>query len=1027
MGESQRFTVKLPRFNERSFAVGCSRQLVRSIAHPSSSKCPSPILSREIMSQHSLRFVILVAVFGWAGTAFAQAPKAQPVYNTDGVQVQTNTAELLGSVTPDVIHVDIHNDPVGQEWRPGDPVREIPRQHWADPAVFAAGQRTAVNPVPAGVDKLAQLQREYDATVSPLGRAFTTPVLNFEGAPGTTLPPDPSGDVGATHFVEAVNASGGTRVRVFNKSDGAVVGNFILTTQLVGTGACASALGDPIVVYDGLADRWVITEFSSQSGRTLCVYVSATNNALGGTWYRYGFQTAGFPDYPKYGVWPNAYYVGANEGSVSGQRPLLALERAPMLTGATARFVRVNVPNLAGFGFQMTTPATVTGTDAPPATAPGIFMRHVDDEAHLPGSNDPTRDYLQIWQFAVDWVPATPTTTLTGPSQVFISEFSSDLNGLTAFNAFPQPNGQKLDPLREPIMNVLMYRNFGSYETLVGNMVTDVDAADTGGVRWFELRRSGISNPWTLFQEGTYAPADAGGPADRWMAGIGVDSSGNLGLAYSVTRQSPGIFASLRYTGRLNGDPIGVMTAAETELATGERSQTNERWGDYHQMGVDPVDGCTFWFVGEYMGPAGSTNNTRVGAFRHDNCGTPSFTLSPATTSANVCVQGTPVQLPANTISVGSINSYNSPVSLILSTLPTGISGTFTPSTVATLPGTSTLNLTASPGVAPGTNIVTVQGTSGAIVKTADISLRVSTLVPAAPALTTPANGAMNVPINPTLSWTASAQAASYNVQVSTDSGFSNIVFSGSVSSATNIVVSTGLASSTTYYWRVTGQNTCGTSMQSVVFSFTTVPAPGDCSVGTSARNVFTEDFTNGAGGFTTTGGTGTSWALSTARPSPASGGNAMKSAPNTTTSNQLLTSPAVALPTGQLPLTLAFQRWRFMENNGAAACWDGGFMEASVDGGAFTAIPTTNILNDPYYGPLPGGQAAWCSVAAVNYNALGTLVDLSAWAGSSVRLRWRVTSDTSVADEGWYVDDVRVQVCSPDLIFRNGFDSVTP
>lgn len=974
------------------------------------------------------RAVLALATLGLAMTAIAQAPKSEPVYNRDGVQVQTNTAELLGAVTPDVIHIDIHNDPVGQEWRPGDPVREIPRQHWADPAVFAAGQRPAVNTVPAGTDKLAQLQREYDAAVSPIGRAFTTPVFNFEGAPGTTLPPDPTGDVGATHFVQAVNASGGTRVRVFNKSDGAMVGNFILTTQLVGTGACASALGDPIVVYDGLADRWVITEFSSQSGRTLCVYVSATNDALGGTWYRYGFQTAAFPDYPKYGVWPNAYFVGANEGSASGQRPLLALERAPMLTGATARFVRVNVPNLAGFGFQMTTPATVTGTDAPPANAPGIFMRHVDDEAHFPGSNDPTRDYLQLWQFAVDWTPMTPTTTLTGPSQIFISEFSSNLNGLTAFNAFPQPNGQKLDPLREPIMNVLMYRNFGSYEAMVGNMVTDVDAADTGGVRWFELRRSGgTANPWQLFQEGTYAPADAGGPADRWMAGIGVDKNGDLGLAYSVVRQSPSIFASLRYTGRLDGDPFGVMTATETELATGERSQGNERWGDYHQMGVDPVDGCTFWFVGEYMGPAGSTNNTRIGAFRHDSCGLPNFSLTTSVRSASVCVLASPVALPPNTVSVGPFSGFNSSVSLILSTLPAGITGSFTPPTVAAVPGTSTLNLTASPGVAPGTNVVTVQGTSGALVKTTNIALSATTIIPAAPALATPANGAMNVPINPTLSWTASAQAASYNVQVATDAAFTNVVFSGSVSAATSIVVTTGLASSTTYYWRVTSQNTCGTSAQSAVFSFTTVPAPGDCSVGTSARNVFTEDFTNGAGGFTTTGGTGTSWALSTARPSPASGGNAMKSAANTTTSNQLLTSPTIALPNGQLPVTLAFQRWRFLENNGAAACWDGGFMEASVNGGAFTAIPSANVLNDPYYGPLGSGQPAWCSIAAVDYNALGTLIDLSAWAGSSVQLRWRVTTDTSVADEGWYVDDVRVQVCSPDLMFRNGFDSATP
>lgn len=974
------------------------------------------------------RAVLAAATLGLATSSLAQIEKTEPVYNADGVQVQTAVAELLGTVTPEVIHIDIHNDPVGQEWRPGDPIREIPRQHWNDPAVFATGQRAPINPVANGTDKLAQVQRDYDVTVSPLGRAFTTPVYAFDGAPGTTLPPDPTGDVGAMHYLQAVNASGGTRVRVYNKSDGAQVGNFILNAELGGSGACATGFGDPIVVYDGLADRWLITEFSSSAGRTLCVYVSATNSALSTTWYRYGFQTASFPDYPKYGVWPNSYFVGANESSASGQRPFLALERAPMLTGAAARFVRVNVPNLAGFSFQMTTPATVAGPDAPPANAPGIFMRHVDDEVHFPGSNDPTKDYLQMWQFAVDWTPTTPTTTLTGPSQVFISEFSSNLNGLTAFNAFPQPNGVKLDPLREPIMNVLMYRNLGAYEALVGNLVTDVDGADTGGVRWFELRRSGgIANPWQLFQEGTYAPADAGGPADRWMAGIGIDSSGNLGMGYSVVRQSPGIFASLRYVGRLNGDPAGVMTSTETEFATGTRSQTADRWGDYHQMGVDPVDGCTFWFTGEYLGATSNQNDTRIGAFRHDNCGTPSFTLAPARTSANVCVMGSAVLLPPNTISVGSINSYNSPVSLILSTLPTAISGTLTPPTVATLPGTSTLKLTLSPGVAPGTNVVTVQGTSGAIVKSADITLNVSTLVPTAPALSMPANGAMNVPINPTLSWTASVQAASYNVQVATDPAFANVVFSGSVSSATSILVTAGLASSTTYYWRVTSQNTCGTSMQSAVFSFTTVPAPGDCSVGSSARNVFSEDFTSGLNGFVASGTGASTWALSTARPSLLSGGNAVKATDIATVSNQLLTSPTINLPTGQIPQTLIFQNWRQMERNGTTACWDGGFVEISISGGAFTAVPPAMLLNDSYRGPLPGGQQAWCDDPTRPYSAQGTLVDLSSWAGSPVQVRWRVTTDTSVSKEGWYVDDVRVQVCSPDLTFKNGFDSTTP
>lgn len=956
---------------------------------------------------------------------------AQTFQRPDGVQVQIDSGELLGAVQPEIIEVDIHNDPVGFEWRPGDPIREIPRRHWDDPALLAAMQRDPVNRVAPGVDVLAQLQREFDGYAVHRGGGFTTPLLNFEGAPGTTLPPDPTGDIGPNHYVQAVNASGGTRVRIYDKSDGALVGNFILASTLAGPSACSSGLGDPIVIYDVLADRWVLTEFSPQAGRSLCVYVSATSDPTGSTWYRYAFQMPSFPDYPKYGVWSDAYYVTANESGTAGARPVYAFERAQMLVGGTARFVRLTVPRLNGFGFQLLTPVHFVGDDAPPPGAPGIYMRHVDDEPHFPGTNDPTKDYLQLWELAMNWVPPTPGTVLTGPVKIDISEFSSDINGLTAFNAFPQPNGQKLDPLREPIMNVLMYRNFGSYEAIVGNLVTDVDGADTGGVRWFELRRSGgIANPWQLFQEGTYAPADAGGPADRWMAGIGIDSSGNLALAYSVTRQSPGIFPSLRYVGRLAGDAPGIMTTAETEFATGTRSQSNERWGDYHQMGVDPVDGCTFWFTGEYMGPAGTTNNTRIAAFRHEECGTPTFTLNTSVGNLAVCANPVPVNLAPITVNVGSVNGYNAPVDLVYSVLPPGVSGTLIPSTVATLPGSSIADLTLDAGIVAGENTVTIEGTSGAIVKTRDIVLNVVTATPGAFSLTSPANDAINVPTSPTLSWQASAQATTYTVEVATDATFTSIVFSGTVSGGTSIAVTTPLSTSTNYFWRVRTTNLCGDGETSETFTFKTVPAPGDCDVGSVTTTVFSENFNAGAGGFVATAGVGTAnWALSTARPSPLSGGNAFRATDVAAISDQRLTSPPINLPADQLPITLRYQNWRQIEVNGATGCFDGGMLEISAAGGSFVQLLGARLLNDPYRGPLStawsnpaGGLNAWCDDPARGYTA-DTLVDLSDWAGQSVQLRWRLATDVSVSKEGWYVDDVRIQTCAGDLIYADGFD----
>jgi uncharacterized repeat protein (TIGR01451 family) len=977
-----------------------------------------------------------------AGALLASAGPAAASTRTEDKAASTSASEVtrteyLGLAYPEVLSIDVHNDVPGREWQPGDPVREIPRQHWADPAVLAAQQRMPASPPQA--DPLAELQARFGAPQR--GSSFTTPLQNFEGAPGTTLPPDPTGDIGTTQFVQAVNASGGSRVRVYNKETGALEANFILATTLTGTTPCNQGLGDPIVVFDAIAQRWLITEFSPSAGRALCVYVSANAdaaNTASGNWYRYTFVMPAFPDYPKYGVWNDGYYVGANENGTSGQRPLYVMERAQMLQGLPARFVRVTVPNVSGFGFQLTTPAHFVGSLPPPAGAPGIFMRHRDDEAHNAGSNDPTRDFLELWQLSMNWAPATPVGTLSPVHQVPIAEFSSRLNGLTAFQAFPQPNGQRLDPLREPVMNVLMYRNFGTHESLVGNLVTNtqVDPAIRGAVRWFELRRSsgtGVSG-WQLHNEGTYAPTDADGPIHRWMAGIGIDSAGNLAMGYSVVRQSPALFAGLRYVGRLASDPPGVMTTGESLIVNGERSQTNERWGDYAQMGVDPVDGCTFWFTGEYMGPAGTSNNTRIASFRHSACGEPAFTLSASPNQAAVCAAQPPVSMPPVNITVGSVSGFTDPVALALNPPPpTGISGSFGAATV-TPPGATTLALTLASGVAAGPNTVTVEGSSGALVRTTDIVLNVATALPAQATLVSPANNATNVILQPTLSWSASSQAASYVVEVATDSGFTNIVFTGNVNSGTNVVVGSSLASNTLHYWRVRPSNICGAGQNSAVFSFRTQPAPGDCSGGAVAQTVFSENFSTGAGGFTT-GGTGAqTWALSTVRPSPLSGGNAFLATDIATISDQQLTSPAIVLPTGQQPLTLKYQNFRAIEENGATGCYDGGVLEISVDGGAFTQITGAALLNDPYRGPIAGnyqnplaGLSAWCDANPGRPYA-DTLVDLSPYAGSSVRLRWRLGTDSSVGREGWYVDDVRVQSClAGDFIDPAITLSVTP
>lgn len=960
-----------------------------------------------------------------SATVAAQTGEYKPEVriNADGVR-EVRGAELLGTSYPDVVRVNMAELPPAREWKPGDPLVEIPRQHWE----FKPNQA----PVPVNAvdlnDPLVPLQFNEPLRA---GRAFGTPIVNVAGSTSQASPPDPTGDVGTSHFVQGVNGSGGSEIRIYRKSDGSFVRSFSLVS-LGGTGACASGLGDPIILFDELANRWVLTEFSSQAGRSLCVYVSDTDNleAATVTWYKYTFTMPAFPDYPKYGVWSDAYYVGANESGTSGQRPLYAMDRAKMLAGQPATFQRVTLPNLAGFGFQMTTPADHDGANSPPpAGARGIFLRHRDDESHNSGSNNPTQDFLELYQLAVDFT--TPANTvLTGPVQIPIAEFSSNLNGLTAFNAFPQPNGQKLDPLREPVMNRLAYRNFGSYEALVGNLVTDIDGNDTGGIRWFELRRTGgISQPWVLHQEGTWAgsatPQDG---IDRWMAGISIDESGNIAMAYSMVRQSPALPAQLGYVGREAGDPLGTMTTPETVLIAGVGNHPNERWGDYFQMGVDPVDGCTFWFTGEYM--PSTSKGTRIGSFKFDACGTPTFTINGTNLSQEVCTASGSAALTPVAVNIGSVNGYTTPVNLsFANALPTGFSGGFTPTTV-TPPGSSTLNMSVATSAAPGLTTIGLNGVSGATTKLANLNVTVANALPSVPTLTTPADAATGVALAPTLSWTASSQAKSYVVEVSTDPAFGTIAFTQTISGGgTNVTVSPALSSSTQYYWRVRASNICGTTTNSPVFSFRTVAAPGDCDVGQTTATVFSTDVEGDMSAWATTGSTGAStWAISTARPnSPTKSWLATDIA---TTSDQRLISPSIALPAGATNLTLSFMNDVNMEERSATACWDGGFVEVSTnDGSTWTQVTPAQLLTTPYTGALndgPGnGLQAWCGTLPYRK----TVVNMASYAGQNVRIRFRASTDGSQGDAplGWFVDDIKVQHCTTgpvDLIFKNGFET---
>src|SRR5256885_4508432 len=204
-----------------------------------------------------------------------------------------------------------------------------------------------------------------------------------------------------------------------------------------------------------ISSRWLMSEFASR-GNHLCVYVSRTSDPLGGGWFGYDFGTAEFPDYPKYAVWPDAYYVSTNESAPA----VYALDRGRMIAGLPAGYQRFTAPSLGGFGFQALTPADLDGSTPPPAGAPALFLRHRDDELHDPGANDPTRDFLEVWALHADFgSPASSTFTLA--ATIPVAEFDSELCAASPISScFPEPaGGTPLDPIREVVMWRVQYRN----------------------------------------------------------------------------------------------------------------------------------------------------------------------------------------------------------------------------------------------------------------------------------------------------------------------------------------------------------------------------------------------------------------------------------------------------------------------------------------------------------------------------------------------------------------------------------------
>jgi subtilisin-like proprotein convertase family protein len=822
-----------------------------------------------------------------------------------------------------------------------------------------------------------------------------SPIRNFDGIlfPGVNCncaPPDTNGEVGATQYVQMVNEG----FQVFNKGTGAsVFGPAGITTLWNGFGGVCenNGSGDPVVLYDQIANRWIITQFAGLSIPTdECIAVSTTNDATG-TYNRYDFNLGTlFFDYPHLAVWPDAYYMSMNVFNSAGSAFLgpqaFAFNRTAMLAGTPATFV---TPGITGGPTEDSfLPADLDGSTLPPAGAPASFVE-------WPGSGA-----YRTFHFHVDFgTPALSTFTLfASPAAAPFTELCPATRACV-----PQLGSTtNLDAIGDRLMFRLAYRNFGAFESVVGNYTVSANAV--AGIRWFELRNV-TAGPETVAQESTYQPDTTW----RWMGSAAMDTQGNLAIGFSAS--SATINPQIRYAGRLVTDPVNTLAQGEAHLfdGTGSQTLTGSRWGDYSDLTVDPVDDCTFWYTQEYYSTTAAFNwRTRIGSFKFPNClaagqGTAHFTVTDCNTAAPVV--GATVTVDGNAVGF------------------TDATGTLD---VALDPGTHPYSVTKPPlyGTASGNVNIVAATTTPVPVCLSGVPFLEAAGSSVVAESCAPSNGVIDPNETVTMSFTlANNGAASTSNLVATlqssggitpisgpqtygaipPSGNASKNFSftvGNVGCGAALTATLQLQDGATNFGTVSYNLTTGVVAIALSENFDGVVAPA-LPAGWVAANAL---------------GLPPLWVTSPTTPDTAPN-DAFVDDP-ATVSDKRLDTPGIAI-------TSALAQVSFRNNYNLESTFDGGVLEVSspnINAGAFTDITNVAVggsfVSGGYNGPISSGfsspiagRQAWSGSSGgyiTTVANLGPNVN-----GQTIKLRFRMASDSSVAGTGWRVDT---------LVVTNGF-----
>jgi hypothetical protein len=542
----------------------------------------------------SLVVLTLIAVLA-AGTLYVNfnrtpaslpAPMAMEGAELEGVVLLDASAPATGitgpivgaAVKPVSFDVDVSSLPQIA------PARQAPMREMPSPDTGASATDGS------GPDPVLQTGNFINA-MPAVGQSFKGLDLQNWGA---GWPPDTDGDVGPSHYIQAVNTS----IGIFNKT-GTQLAAFTFNTFFDGTGTPCDAnnQGDPVVVYDWVSGRWIITDFAWSSTRGPfyeCIAVSKTTDPVSGGWWFYALQASSnaLQDYPKLGVWSDGIYMTANmftrARTYSGAK-VWALNRDDMINGLPLR----NVAFTLGTSYFSLIPSNALSGNTPPAGTPAFFM-----SLYAPST-------MRMWKFTVNW--ATPSSsTFTGPTNITVASFTKP-----TFRIPQKSSSETLDSLGDRLMVQLQYTNLGGTQSLWFNHT--VVSSSVAAIRWYEFRNPG-GTP-TVYQQGTFQPDTT----HRWMGSLAVDKLGNMAVGYSASSST--MFPAIRYAGRLAGDTLGQLAQGEATAIAGTGSQSGgyNRWGDYSALSLDP-NGCTFWYTTEYYETTSYYWQTRIVSFQYPGC-----------------------------------------------------------------------------------------------------------------------------------------------------------------------------------------------------------------------------------------------------------------------------------------------------------------------------------------------------------------------------------------------------------------------